>query len=285
MAGRDEKRHEVATVLPEEEDPLGHPALRDYTVVCLVGLLVVAVILIQEGLGWYGLLPVLVGAVSLLARWSIGPPLVLFLVGGFYFSSVRFHRSLVGRFDESSLLTSLVLAMALVVYVAGSYRLQSLTLHILPPDPVPWGARRTGWFGKGRGKAPRWTRQWMIPASTRERAPGAVHRGEIPGMVLMGVMLALLATLAWTTLLGSVSENILGLPEVFGHALVLTWILGVGLALIGATLGYLRARQASGEEARLYLQDQLWRQTRAEQGANQRWWVWGWLATQPRGRT
>jgi hypothetical protein len=58
------------------------------------------------------------------------------------------------------------------------------------------------------------------------------------------------------------------------QALLLLWAGGLGLALAASVLGYLGWSRATPEESRLYLQDQLWRETRAEQGEVNRWRVW-----------
>src|SRR5262249_1811231 len=109
----------MADEIPETPQETGntHPAIRAYTVVCLAALLVVAVLLTQEGSGIFGLLPVLVGAGALLARWSIGPPLVFFLVGGFYLSHYRPHRTNAEVLVQGELLSGLLLAAVLIVYV------------------------------------------------------------------------------------------------------------------------------------------------------------------------
>jgi len=56
----------------------------------------------------------------------------------------------------------------------------------------------------------------------------------------------------------------------------------VALAAGSAVLAYARQASATPEEALLYLQDQVWRDTRCEQSRINRWLVWARLRWQRR---
>ena len=58
------------------------------------------------------------------------------------------------------------------------------------------------------------------------------------------------------------------------HLLVLIWLGSLVLMGASAVLAYVERAQAGPEESLLYLQDQLWTQTRGEQRRIHRWMVW-----------
>src|SRR3954466_13412013 len=68
--------HEDVSFLEE----YARPSVRDYTLLTLGSLLVVTVVLVQEDLGWWAALPLLIGAISVLTAWTVGPALVLLAV-------------------------------------------------------------------------------------------------------------------------------------------------------------------------------------------------------------
>jgi hypothetical protein len=56
--------------------------------------------------------------------------------------------------------------------------------------------------------------------------------------------------------------------------MVLLWLVSIVLIVAAGVLAYLGTRRLSPEEAALYLQDQVWRQTRREQARLNRWLTW-----------
>jgi hypothetical protein len=72
----------------------------------------------------------------------------------------------------------------------------------------------------------------------------------------------------------------LDLDPTLWRLLLLVWGMGLGLAGLHAFLSYVGRIQASREESLLYLQDQLWSQTRGEERRINRWAVWGRLRRQ-----
>jgi hypothetical protein len=260
-----------------------HPAVRDYTLVCLVALLVMAAVLAQEPVGWWWpFVPVLLGGVALLGRWTTGPPLVLVSVTGVYlvqFEALRYF----GALWPGDPVTDGLLAAALLAYVVGHYRLQSLTGGVVPEDRRPAA-------GKG-GPA----RRWFLPAPPA-RSPGGVRPGEVLGLLLSVPLFVVLAFLAWGVLAEAEPFPMVGraeLPQRIGRpwrnpeerywqTVLVVWLFAGAVAAAGSALAYLRWARSSGEEALVYLQDQLWQQTRREQRRANRWLAWCRLRRQRR---
>jgi hypothetical protein len=88
----------------------------------------------------------------------------------------------------------------------------------------------------------------------------------------------LAAALFWAQL--AVAEPLEDVPLVVWRAVLLAWVFGLGLAVIAALLSYVGMGQASRAEARLFLQDQAWRETRKDQARLNGWLVWGRLRRQ-----
>jgi hypothetical protein len=275
-----------------------------YTLLCTAALLLLGLPLFLRGLGEWSLFPVLVGLLALVLRWRSGPVLVLLAL--FWLSLadrtgvspaqlVRYLFYLLARFlsaasfrwplrrdhawmrlQDTNPLLDLTLAAAMVMYVAAHYRLMGLTHGLFPADP-----RLT----KKRRKPP------MRPAPLPP-APGA--RTHVPSLsrelagLLVGMTASLVvAFLVWQIVL--VRDPDLDLYELFQQGLytsiplniwriiVLVWILALVLFLAWGLLGLLRQHQMSPVEARMFLQDKAWRETRREQSRGQRWLTWATL--------
>src|SRR5207248_8376681 len=111
------------------------PAAQVYQVIGLASMLVLGAALLQYGSDRWSLVPVLVGTAGLAFLWRTAAPTCLAAVA---FAIVA--RSWVGRgfaFRQgSTLVVDLALALALVVYSLAQNRLLSLTIGVLPPDPL-----------------------------------------------------------------------------------------------------------------------------------------------------
>jgi hypothetical protein len=70
------------------------------------------------------------------------------------------------------------------------------------------------------------------------------------------------------------------LPDVVWQFFVVVWAVATLLVVARGFLGYLGRLRASREESLLYLQDQLWTQTRGEQRRITRWLAWSRLRGQ-----
>jgi hypothetical protein len=263
-------RSDVPRVEPTDSAK-GVPAdpARDYALVCLAALMVVTAVLVQEGLGWWGVVPVVVGGVAVAARWGSGPPLVLLALLVVQLIHARRWGYPAYR-PGSAPLTDLLLAWAVLAYVAGHYRLQGLARPKGADEVEP--ARRGRWF--------------LPPAGKTERVPGRVPAGEISLLVLLSLPLFIgLAFLAWRRLSVEIDYRVVAppgdLPPRWWGVILVVWLIGLALALTAAVLSYLGWTQASAEEAQQYLQDQLWAATRGEGRRLNRWLVWARLRRRP----
>ncbi len=99
----------------------------------------------------------------------------------------------------------------------------------------------------------------------------AVESREIPFLVVSGLGWSLLAWLFWDWL--AAQRPLVDFGLVTWRLLILFWLLALGLLLTSALLAYLKQALASAESSLIYLQDQLWRQTRREQSRINRWLV------------
>lgn len=236
-----------------------HPAVRNYTLFCLVALFVLVVCLANRGLDWWCLVPALIGCLTLMIHWSHGPPIVLLsLVGLLGVYKPRWSYAGWPRFQRPTFM-DLVLCLAVLGYVLGHYRLLSLTRNIFPVDP---------------------RRRHLDPS--QRRSVDFVKGWE---MALLGISLPLwtgLALMVWAwmnesdlpSVLDLPGSPLLDMPRELWHLLWLTWL---GLALTAATgivVSYLRWATATPQEQLVYLQDQCWRLTRREQSLLNRWLMW-----------
>lgn len=238
-----------------------HPAVRNYMLFCLASLFLLVMCLADRGLEWWGLIPALIGCLTLLLHYSHGPPLVLMSLAGLLgMPSPRSRWNSAGwsRFQTPTLM-DLVLCVAVLVYVLGHYRLLSLMRHIFPTDP-------------------------------RRSRTGAVRRAadlvKVWEMGLLGFALPVwvgLAVVVWTWLMEGVPP--LGMPREVWRVLRFAWAILAVLAVTGIVTSYLRRATASPEESLLYLQDQCWRHTRREQGSLNRWLTWARLRAQRKKET
>ena len=91
--------------------------------------------LVDCGLGWWSLMPALIGGLALLLQWSLGPPLVivsltsLLLVSSYYRRRYPYWAR-----DQVPTMMDLLLCVAVLAYVIGHYRLLSLVRHVFPMD-------------------------------------------------------------------------------------------------------------------------------------------------------
>jgi hypothetical protein len=247
---------------PTRRQLRSHPAVRNYTLFCLAALFLQVVCLADRGLDWWCLMPALIGGASLLAHWSLGPPLLLFALTGLMLAQTRFRWAYpYWARDRVPTMMDLILCAAVLAYVMGHYRLLSLVRHVFPPDP-----RRTPGS------------RYVDPA--RRRSADLVSGWEMALLVLALPLWTVLSVVAWGWLIEDTAP--LGLGREAWRTLRIIWI---GLAIVattGAVAGYLRQSLAGPEESLLYLQDQLWRQTRREQGSLNRWLAWARLRAQRR---
>ena len=258
------------------DDPARSSAVRRYQLVALLALVLISVVLLESGLELMGLVVLLLGLLAIAFRWAIGPPLIVLLLLLLLTEWRPLFRNLERMLSPrgsrltywdgltgSSPLTEVVLAMATLGFVVAQYRLLALTRHWFPIDP-----RRPG-----PGHTP------ALPPQTRP--PSLLGDNEIAFVAMALPLWAAVAFFVWNVLC-VLPVRWFGLtPEVW-RILLTVWLAGAGLIGTRAVVGYLAWKQAPEEAARLYLQDQLWRQTRREQARIDHWLTWARLRAQRR---
>jgi len=237
--------------------------VREYQVLGLFALGVIFWLDLQQGNTLLSVLLLLVGVLGVLSRLRIGP--IVFLLAFAVIQWVKQNAwSRFGGMPSSSarggfLANELAVSLAVLAYVLAQYRLQSLVLHILPPD----ARRRSG------------QRRWLIfpPKIVLQRRPGTlVTAQEVAWFVLGLPVWALLAQGLWAFL--APPRPLLDLPMWLARLVYFGWALGLGTLVTASILDYWQRRRSSPDVAALYLQDVLWRETRGEQRRLNRWIAW-----------
>lgn len=257
---RSTRRRRRTPPMPTFREVRSHPAVSQYLLFCLAALFLLLVCLMDRGLEWWGLVAPLIGCLALLMHWSHGPPLVilsLFALLGLQRSPGGFGSSSWLRFQTPTLM-DLVLCLAVLAYAAGHYRLLALTRRIFPADP-----RHT-------------TEDGVDPA--KRRSADLVSGTEMGLLALALPLWPGLAVMSWVWLTSD--GPTLGLPRDIWRLLRVVWAVVATVTATGIVVGYLRLATASPQESLLYLQDELWRLTRREQGTLNRWLTWARLRAQ-----
>lgn len=289
----------------KEKDLLQDPAIRNYGIAALAALSVVALGLLFRNLGMWSLLPLLVGSLGLAARWRSGPVLVLLALGWVLYSErlglspfdlieyvllviasvlsgtgapsspTRLGLGIAGRFQFSDL----ILSGAAVAYCGAHYRLIGLVHHLFPTDARRSPGQRPAW-AQGKGVEPR-------------RSPESVPARELPTFLLTTQGWLMLAVLTWAWLMArrppvlewpspmwqavypelvqGGSRVVIELPDTLWRGMLLAWVLVVSLIVLNGAIAYVGQGRMSREEAALFLQDTVWRQTCREQRLLGRW--------------
>jgi hypothetical protein len=179
------------------------------------------------------------------------------------------------RLQEEAPLLDVLLAVAFVGYTAAHYRLVSVTRHIFPVDR----RRRVRQAGAGKRRRPS-----LGPVLEQKRSPGLFRTDEAGPLLFAAVACACLAEFLWLWLSDrSVGSDLLEysgfqqavpIPDPLWRLFLLVWVFCLVLIPITGILAYLGQRRLTAEESALFLQDQLWRQTRREQSRLSRWLAW-----------
>jgi hypothetical protein len=274
---------------PPPEAPAPEDAgVRNYTFLCLVALLVVLLVLLMMLPRWgpaWVLLPVLVGLASLLLRWRVGPLVFLTVLGGVLYVASAIQAPRPGALVPAPpSWTDLLLAGAVLAYVAGHYRLQALVKFLFPRDP----RRPATAAGPPRTRRP--------PARVPEqRSAGLASPGELVWLLLALPSWALLGVIAYRLLVPNEPLDFFGedmglggaegaeyqarmsvgvLAELLWRGRALLWVLGDGVLFVSGVLSYLAWNPKRRAEAEVFLQDTAWRETRREQRRINSWLVW-----------
>ena len=239
----------------------GVDGVRDYMLLSLASLLVLGLVLFLEDFGLWALIPVLVGSLGILRARGMGPSVTLFLLllvlafRNWILGIPWFHRI------PSSLAADALFGFTLLLYLVAHSRLLSLKSQAIPGD-----ARR-GFVPKDE----RVEGRWLLPAKDTKRPPGIVEPMEFVWLLVSVPVFLAIAYFVWINVFVLVGPERHWLFPSQRRALVLAWLGGIALVLGYAASNYLRRVRASREESLLYLQDQLWVETRGEQQRITRW--------------
>lgn len=254
-----------------------HPAeVRNYLFAGLAALALVFVVLFARGSDLGGLLLVLLGAAGMALRWPGTPPLFLlvllyFLVFPYGLPPADANPSAIAR--GSFGVGDMILAAAVLVYVACHYRVYALTTRAVPADTLH--------PPRGEEKPPR-------------RAAANVRPEEVTRIVAVAVAAAIAGQFVWWGLTAATVDVLGDLPVRFdrpqprrdgaagaGYAGYATrLLLLVGLAAGGTVLGrlvfgYWRLRRLSPAEGGMIVQEAGWDETRREDARIAGWRAWG----------
>jgi hypothetical protein len=266
----------------------GNAGALTYLLVCLAGLAAMLLGLFARGIEGSALFCAVVGVVAAVTRWRSGPLFFLLCVAWVLFARnsgmgpMEYLLNLLGRSFQVVIaggpvggrsvpeeykrwhVSDLALAAGVVLYLAGVYRLQSLTSTIFSVDPR---------------RRPLTARTWAGAEYTRRASP---RRWRSANLVLPVEIYFLLAAVAGSAAAALLVWLFVGTREspfrLLTHgpwrALLLTWVIGVGLLVSTGILTYLGWQRMSPEEATLFLQDTAWRETLREQRRVTSWLAW-----------
>jgi hypothetical protein len=250
---------------------------RHYSLLCLAGLGVTAIALFLRGLETLALLPALAGVLAMMFRWRGGALVVLLVVAWLLAALrwpvyhpafvvqeiVRWFQLLFGlrpflylrpallRSYEGFELADVLLCGGVLTYVAAHCRLLSVTWRIFPADP--------------RRRSPH--------DAPEERRSGRLVNGQEILVLLASLPTWVgLAWLCWRWV--ERKETELDIDDRWWRLMVLVWLFGLIFLVAAGALRYLGQRTMQAEEAALFLQDTLWRETSREQRRINRWIAW-----------
>jgi hypothetical protein len=263
--------------------PLNHPpAARHYGLLCVMMLLVMTGLLVEHVPDVWTAVPLLFGAVLLLIQWREAPALVLLLVAWLLASEGHFglprdvlhdllledFRTFARQSRKVPVFDDFLLAGAFLVYAASYYRYLGFVRHVFPLD-----TRQRPYAGLAIGERRR------LLEEPQRRAAETVAAKEF-GLLAAAVPLWIGgAALLWLWLMDDQPREY-AFELVLAAALKLLYLLGVPLLLFRAAIAYSNQVRAHRAENVMYLQDQLWRETRREQSRVNRWLTWARLRAQ-----
>jgi hypothetical protein len=271
----------AATTRDADKPSQNNSAVRNYMLFCFAGLLSMVPVMLMKGMDLWCIFPLVLGAASLMAQWRAGPVFVLvslavvFALRSMGFDPITSLEMLMTltwpqagmSFVPPTPVLDFLLSVCVIVYLTGHYRLQALIHHVVPPDAralLPTGRRVKG--------------QPELEHVNPRRAPGLLTPWEIPLLGGAGVLSALAGEYAWRFFHGLRPRY--GFSGHGWQTFTFIWSSALILFVAWSVFGYLARRRATPEESLLYLQDQLWRQTRREQSGISRWIAWARLRYQ-----
>jgi hypothetical protein len=242
------------------------PMVINYGLLCLVSLLVLLLVLVENGLHVKAMIPPLIGLLAVVFRWRPGVGLVLGSLGGLLLlDSFR-------DMDQGAWITrptwhpsNLLLCVSVLAFVIGHLRLLSLTRNIVPRD-----LRQSTLASGSTSEASRQLRPAAAPLErrTKDADPREEFLGlflSLPVWIILGQLLCLWLHRQTTSL---------PLHGEFWRLLVLFLASSAILITVGVVFSQWRSRTMSSAEASLILQDEQWLETRPEQMLVGQWLAW-----------
>jgi hypothetical protein len=236
--------------------------------------------LLEKQLGVGSFLPACFGMFGVVTSWRLAPMVVLASITvliGLRAAGIPTDAESVGQMLQDLVRGNLEIpqriepipdflaSAALLGYLGAFYRLRATQKQLFPRD-------RRAAASAGRGPKQR---------AHDKRSPELVNGTEA---VLFLAVLPIWCGLAAVGLLFvlRMSYRLIPFPEPLRAVLFLIWLAAVVLGLLAAVLGYKSISEAEPEENLQFLQDQLWLETRHEQGRIGRWFTWARLRAQRR---
>lgn len=274
----------IAEVPEPDRASLRHPEVRNYLVAALASLALLFGILFGRGSDLGALVVLLFGAAGLFFRWTAAPVLVVML--GMYFTLFPAGLPQLGYGDPWGLrrgsfrVDDLILASALLVYVACQYRLFGVLVQAFPLEggtakALPPVRRPVTALGSGEFAA-------MFKATA-----AAVLVGQLAWWLLTHVRVDAGRgfSLVWTDA-GVIRSS--GSPGLLSAAasrfVLLTAVVFVTAALAQMLFWYWRLRRLTRDEGRMILQDELWTENRRELSRLETWRAWAKNRTRRKAR-
>lgn len=247
--GSDNQPDHSHAVRPEAS---GQAPLHPYAWFCMGALAVVVLALSARGSTASNLIPLGVGALGLYYRWGMAPVLVALVTGAcLLITGEGGAAPLSARPLE---LSTWFVCAGTLAYIAGHYRLQSLTTNILPPEPTV-----------------------LTPGNAGQSLSGLIVRpsfdpNEMGWLLFQPQVLALAAML----IMRMVPErfNEFGLARGLWQLIVIGWTAGLTVVVARGVLGYVGWRNMSQRQARMTLQDITWLEIGSEQRRIEQWRAW-----------
>ncbi|WP_439622814.1 hypothetical protein [Gemmata sp.] len=264
-----------------------NPAVRSYLITAVAALAMIFLVMFQQGSDLGGVLIFAVGAAGVVLAWPAAPAFVLFFLA--YFMVFPFGAPIDAYYYPREIeegrfrINDLVLAMAVLVYVAAHFRVLGFTHQAIAPE----GAVR-------RPDEP----------PTR-RPPAAVDPSEVGTLLLVACVAVLLGQIVWWVVNAVEATPAEAFPFRWAPArtsyrraleaggltpgltrfVAMVGLLSVAVLLGRLVFGYWRLRAMRADEAAMTLLDDGWNETRRERSRQEKWRAWGRARENPKHET
>lgn len=251
---RDELRHDKPSGQPLVSGPdvAGQAPLHPYAWFCMGALGVVVLALSARGSTPSNLIPLGVGALGLYFRWGMAPVLVALVTGACLL--ITGEGGAVPVSTRPLELSTWFVCAGTLAYIAGHYRLQSLTTNILPPETTKLTSSGTGQAVAGLIVRP------------------SFDPNEMGWLLFQPQVLALAAMLIMRMVPERLNE--FGIARGLWQLIVIGWAAGLAVVVARGILAYLGWRNMSQRQARMTLQDMTWLEIGSEQRRINQWLAW-----------